>query len=130
MIEIETSKVRLGRHLTIVPSQKNLLNGEDCYMWLLRHKNLIGWTYNYNPHCGLTVLFDRLITCKGEPRNNIRIAENTHMKCYIHKCTMLVTSFNLSYPTVLDMGYVVTDMKAVAHMKMQFDKHWEQLNHK
>lgn len=130
MNEIETSKVRLGTYLPSIPTCKNLLNGDDCYLWLLRHKNLIGWTYNYNPHCGLTALFDRLITCKGAARDNIRVAENTHIKCYIHKNTMLITSFNLSYPTVHDMGYIVMDVKAVSHMKLHFDIHWNKLNGK
>ena len=91
MNELETSKVKLGTYLTVVPTYKNLLNGEDCYLWLLRHKNLIGWTYNYNPHCGLIALFDRLITCKGDAKSNIRIAHNVHIKCYVHK------SYNASH---------------------------------
>jgi hypothetical protein len=124
---IPLSRVKLGRHLTPLRTKGMLMDGDQCYTWLLRQKNLLGWTYNYNDHCPLVARFKQLIVCIGPPRHNVRIANNVHLKCYMNSKSMLVTSFNLSYPSIIDLGVLVKDASLTSYMRLQFRKHWKSL---
>lgn len=126
-VELKTSRVRVNRALSEFSSKGRLLNGLDCYTWVLRRKHLVGWTYNFNRLCTLWQRFDRLISCQGVPSHRIRIANNTHMKCYIDRKSMLVTSFNLTHATVNDLGIEVTDVTLCNYMRRLFNKHWKEL---
>src|SRR6266536_1255191 len=110
MNTVKLSTVKLKPSLSWLESKGRLLNADACYIWIRRHDKLVGWTYNYNPSSCLIDYFARLISCLGPASKKVRIANNIHMKCYINKESMLVTSFNLSYPTVQDMGIEVFDI--------------------
>lgn len=127
MDTIPTSRVRLNVALSLIPSKGRLLNGDASFNWIFARKNLIGWTYNFNASCVLWKRFDRLISCQGRASQRIRIAGNTHMKCYIDKKSMLVTSFNLTYSTINDMGIEVIDIVLCNYMRRMFNKHWKEL---
>ena len=127
MDTISTSKVKLRTTLSQLSSKGKLLNADACYLWLLRRKNLVGWTYNYNWSCQAVRNFDKLIACQGKSSRTIRIANNTHIKCYIGKDTMLLGSFNLTYPTVQDFCIEVTDIVLRNYMRRMFNKHWKEL---
>src|SRR6266496_1576267 len=114
---VKISQVRLNTFLSPFPSKGHLLNADECYLWIRNRKRLIGWTYNFNIHCPLIKCFTRLISCQGQPSSTVRIANNTHIKCYIDKKSMLITSFNLTYPTVLDLGIVVSDIVLNNYMR-------------
>jgi hypothetical protein len=40
---------------------------------------------------------------------------------------MLVTSFNLTYPSVIDLGVLVENYSLTSYMRLQFRKHWKSL---
>lgn len=126
-VNLKLSQVRLAQSLSDFASKGKLLNGVDCFIWINRRKHLVGWTYNFNVFCNLYRHFDKLISCQGRPSKSIRIANNTHMKCYIDKKSMLVTSFNLSHATVNDLGIEVIDIALCNYMRRQFNKHWKEL---
>lgn len=130
MHTLRLSQIKLGNYIPPLRSSKSLLNGEDSYLWIKEHKPLVGWTYDYNPHAILIESFERLISCKGLARKNVRIANNVHVKCYIHTNVMLIGSFNLTFPTIVDLCYLVTDKKAVDFYREQFEEHWKHLESK
>jgi hypothetical protein len=127
MIKLNLSKVKLRFGLSEFKSKGYLLNATDSYEWIHTRENLIGWTYNFNRLCSLWQHFDKLISCQGVPAKQVRIANNTHMKCYIHKRSMLVTSFNLTFPTINDLGVEIKDVALCNYMKILFNKHWKEL---
>jgi len=116
--------VRVGLRLPVVQSRGRLLNGDDVFVWISKRKNLVGWTYSYNPSCILLRRFKSLIAGTGRPCTNVRIATNTHIKCYIDRDSMLVGSFNLTEPTIQDLCVEIKDQSLIAHMRIQFRKHW------
>lgn len=126
-VNLPTARVRLNYGLSEFDSKGKLLNGRDCCIWVRDRRHLVGWTYNFNIHYGLYQSFDRLISCQGRPSKRIRIANNTHMKCYIDSKSMLVTSFNLTHPTVNDLGVEIQDIVLCNYMKRIFNKHWKEL---
>ena len=127
MDTIPISRVKLNVALPFIQSKGKLLNADSSYLWLLRHKKLIGWTYNYNWGCQAIRNFDKLIACQGRPSKTVRIANNTHIKCYISKDSMLIGSFNLTYPTVQDLCLEVTDVVLRNYMRRMFNQHWKAL---
>lgn len=127
MDTIKTSQLRLRIGLSVIPSKDKLLNADACYEWIFNRDHLIGWTYNFNASCPLWRRFDKLISCQGRPSQSIRIANNTHMKCYLSLTSMLITSFNLTYPTVNDMGIETSNIIYVNYMRRMFNKHWKEL---
>lgn len=127
MDTIPTSSVKVGISLSTIPSKGRMLNGVDSFNWIIWREKLVGWTYNYNWSTGVLSHFDRLISCRGREDRRVRLANNTHMKCYIGKKSMLITSFNLTYPTVNDMGMEVLDVALCNYMRRMFNKHWKEL---
>lgn len=127
METILTSHVKLQTSISQFKSKGRLLNALDCCRWIRDKRNLVGWTYNYNPSYGLCECFTRLISCQGRPSKRIRIANNTHMKCYISDKSMIITSFNLSAPTINDLGIEIKDVTYLNYMKTLFNKHWKEL---
>ncbi len=126
MDEIQISKVRLGTRIPPIRSKGKLLNADDSYMWILRRKHLVGWTFSITKvH---VKSFDRLIAgCGLQPFPNVKYAGNVHLKCYIDKKEMLIGSYNLTSPTIEDLCVLVTDITSINHMRIQFNKHWRTL---
>jgi len=127
MDDIKVSKVRTGLLAPEIKSKGSLLNGDDSYAWLMKREGLIGWTYSFNPYAIVLLHFAKLISCQGRAQKNVKIASNTHLKCYIHKYQMLIGSFNLTYPTIEDLSVLVTDKILINHMHNQFTQHWKRL---
>jgi hypothetical protein len=127
MDTIPTSRVRLRTSVPDIQSKGRLLNAIDCHVWILKRKHLIGWTYNFNRMSRLWQCFDRLISCQGSPAKQVRIANNTHIKCYIGKDSMLIGSFNLTFPTVQDLCIEVRDIALCNYMRRMFNQHWKAL---
>ena len=128
-VEIPTSRTRLNLQLPELQTSGRLLNGMQTFSWIYDRKNLVGWTYSYNPAFILVTRFKQLIACVGLPRSNVRLAGNTHIKCYIDKKEqkMVIGSFNLTEPTINDLCIEITDRALVNHMRLQFSKHWKLL---
>jgi hypothetical protein len=127
MDTIPTSKVRLRVAVPPIPSKGKLLNGENSLDWIIERKHLVGWTYNFNVSCRAWQSFDRLISCQGRASKNVRIANNTHIKCYIGRDSMLIGSFNLTFPTVQDLCIEVKDFVLINYMRRMFNQHWKAL---
>lgn len=127
MDTIPTSRVKLRTTLSSIPSKGKLLNADDCYDWIFNRGKLVGWTYNFNRMCCLWQHFDKLISCLGQPAKQVRIANNTHIKCYISKDSMLIGSFNLTQATVQDFCIEVKDIVLCNYMRRMFNKHWKEL---
>jgi hypothetical protein len=126
-VDIPLKQVRVGQRLPPFKVKGKLLDGDGAFLWIHRRKDLIGWTYSFNPKCVLLKRFKYLIACVGAPCSNVRIAGNIHVKCYIDQRSMLIGSFNLTNPTIQDLCIEVTDQSLVAHMRIQFRKHWKLL---
>jgi hypothetical protein len=126
-VDIPLKQIRVGQRLPAIKLKGRLLDADGAFLWIYRRKDLIGWTYSYNPRCVLLKRFKYLIACVGIPSSNVRIAGNIHVKCYIDKKSMLIGSFNLTEPTIQDLCVEVTDQSLVAHMRIQFRKHWDLL---
>jgi hypothetical protein len=127
MDTIPTSKVKLRTALPLIATKGKLLNADDCYDWIFNRSKLIGWTYNFNRMCCLWQHFEKLISCQGQPAKQVRIANNTHIKCYIGKDSMLVGSFNLTQATVQDLCIEVKDIVLLNYMRRMFNQHWKAL---
>jgi hypothetical protein len=126
-VNIPLARVIVGRRLPELKVKGKLLDSDATFMWIYRRKDLVGWTYSFNPNTPLLKRFKQLIAGTGAPCANVRIACNTHIKCYIDRKSMLIGSFNLTGPSILDLCIEVTDPSLVATMRIQFRKHWNLL---
>jgi hypothetical protein len=125
-VDIPLRHLRVGITLPPLASRGILLNGHDSDRWIRKRKDLIGWTFSF--HVEYLRYFKQLIVGVSlVPSAKLKVARNNHTKCYIDKREMLIGSFNLSHPTIEDLCVVIKDPSLIAHMRIQFRKHWKTL---
>lgn len=131
-LNLNLSKVIVGQEAIGFRSSGGILNSHDCVEWLRTRSELIGWTYSFTPY-GLSLYnFKKLIAnvCNGHlfvMNATIRFATNIHAKCYIAPESALISSFNLTAPTIEDIGVVIRDKRALKHLRREFNRQWKSL---
>jgi hypothetical protein len=93
--------------------------------WVCTRRNLIGWTYSYDP----TFLkhFKRLIVGTHTTASNAKFAANIHQKVYIDKKEMLISSANLVGPTIQNVSFIIRDPVYINYMRILHNKQWKVL---
>jgi hypothetical protein len=111
-------------------STGTILCAEDTVDWLKAQRQIVGWTYTLSDDFLLKLSIDRVIA--GKPYNGgfklrVKVAQATHVKCYIGQSEMYIGSFNLTHPTIEDLGVIVKDKKQIKTMRAFFEKSWKAL---
>lgn len=123
---IPTSRVRLGGAAPHFQSKLDLLNCYDTMQWVTERRNLIGWTYSFDPE--YVKHFSRLIAGLGkQPFKQVKYASNVHQKCYIDKKEMLISSANLVQPTIQNVSFITRNPILINYMKILFNRQWRYL---